>query len=149
GLHTVSGLTPNTVYGTLVIVLTEVSGCSSTLNFSPTSFTTTPLAPTAPDGFSNVVATSLQVNWTNPGANSAGTQYQVDLCTDAGFPKNCQHPTTTSTSVTLTVNPVPPYFAQVRALNRTGAPGADSAELNIGQVTPPPNQSAISVSPNP
>jgi hypothetical protein len=152
GTHNLTGLTPNTAY-TATIVLTEGSGCSSTLNFTPNSFTTTPNAPTNPSSFSNVLATSLRVNWTDSTvpANPNGSTFEVNLCLDAGFSSGCQ--TTTVNKPTLfanfNVNPVTTYFARVRTRNINRPTWPDSAYLTVGSTTTPPNQSSISISPNP
>ncbi len=147
--HTVTGLTPNTLY-TPTIILREAGCPSSPLPFTPSSFTTTPYAPTS-GSFSNVLATSLQVNWVDGSANPNGSTYEVNLCLDAAFTTGCQTATVAKPtfSLTFTVSPTTTYYARVRTRNISRPTWPDSAFLIIGFVTTPPNMSAITVAPNP
>src|SRR5207302_7950685 len=119
-----TGLTPNTQY-TFKIQLFEAT-CSFIVPVTNATFTTTPVDPTS---FTLSAASpfSLNAGWAT-GANPAGTIYQVQYCTDAGFTQNCQTKNSsagaTSTTLTTGVNPATTYFAHVRALTIGG--GLDS-----------------------
>lgn len=155
GTHTKTALTPNTVYGTLQIVLTEGSGCSSTLNFTPGSITTTPVAPTA-GTLSATGPRALQAAFTDGSTNPNGatTTYEVQVCLDAGFTASCASTTgskAAGASQTITINtgiiPETQYFARVRARNQSRPTWPDSTWLNIGSATTPneaPNIVSIS-----
>ena len=140
-----SGLTPNTQY-TVALKLSE-SNCTSPTILTQ-NFTTTPVDPTT---FTLSAASpfSLNAGWAT-GTNPAGTIYQVQYCTDAGFTLNCQTKNSTAgaTSATLTtgVNPATTYFAHVKALTIGG--GADSNYSNSASATTPPNVQSITISPN-
>ena len=145
GAHQINGLIPNTTYGPLTIVLTETSGCSSTLSFSPASFTTTPFAPTAGSITSNGPR-ALVANFTDgsPNPTVPATTYEVQVCLDAGFTSGCTSTTGTKAagaSQAININsgiiPETQYFAQVRTQNRSRPTWPDSGWLNLGSVTTP------------
>ncbi|MES2141166.1 MAG: fibronectin type III domain-containing protein [Bacteroidota bacterium] len=112
----VTGLVANTTYYYRVRAL---NGCSTSLNSSTISVSTTaPISPTALAA-SNFTCTSLNANW---GAVSGATIYFLDVATDAGFTSfvagytNVNVNNVTTYNITgLAVNTT--YFYRVRAAN--------------------------------
>lgn len=140
-----TGLNPNTQY-TVQIILTESSGCTSTLPTSAIAFTTTPNVPQT-FSLSNPTAFTLTANWATNG-NPGATVYQVQYCLDAAFTTGCatQNSTQGATSVQLsglTANTL--YFAHVKAVTVGG--GLDSAYSNTASLSTNNNQSSITIAP--
>ncbi|OGR92124.1 MAG: hypothetical protein A2992_04945 [Elusimicrobia bacterium RIFCSPLOWO2_01_FULL_59_12] len=138
-------LTPNTVYNTVQIVLTETSGCSSTLNFNPTSFTTTPFAPTA-GSMSATGPRTLVANFTDASLNPNGatSTYEFQACQNAGFTVGCltsTGPKAAGAAQSVTINsgviPETQYFGRVRTRNQSRPTWPDSPWFGLGSATTP------------
>lgn len=114
---TVTNASPNTLHAVSLIAADDGSGLNASVEGPSASATTLASVPVSMPA-SNVFSTTLMTNW---GANNnpAGTQFDVQLSTDANFILGVVDSgwITTTSYIFNNLMPNTPYYMQVRARN--------------------------------
>lgn len=114
---TVLGAVPNTLHTVILTAADDAIGTNESVDGPPATVTTL-AAPPIGNGFAFVYSTTAQARWVANG-NPDGTEYEVQLSTDASFISNV----TTFSNVTdigytfIDLIPLTPYYVRVRASN--------------------------------
>ena len=132
GAHTVTGLTPATVYQARA---KEHNSVGDSAYAYTSNFTTGATAPGVPTGLASsaVNQTTATVSWNAPGSDggSAINGYDLQLATDSGFSANLQTISYSASPANLTgLTPGVKYYARVRSSNAVGD-SAWTASINF------------------
>lgn len=138
------GLTPNTLYYARALAISQggVTSAYTVLGSTPT-FVLNPTLP--PQPFSNQAPDGFTFSF-NGGGNPPGTVYQVRISTDPAFGAFSGTVNTSGGSASFSgLNSNRLYYAQVAALNISGAPTAFTAAVSTGTTVVAPGAPSSAV----